>query len=100
VATKTISIDTEAYGRLKARKAEGESFSETIKRLVPKPFDVEKWLGSMAADPVGEEFVAAVEETVAQRRAPQNMKGFHDVSGHDRSGRSAKVKSKSARARR
>jgi predicted CopG family antitoxin/DNA-binding XRE family transcriptional regulator len=73
MATKTISIDTEAYGRLKARKAEGESFSETIKRIVPKPFDVEKWLDSMAADPVGEEFVAAVEETVAQRRSPQNM---------------------------
>jgi predicted CopG family antitoxin len=100
VATKTISVDTEAYGRLKARKARGESFSETIKRLVPKPFDVEKWLDSTAADPVGEEFVAAVEKTIAQRRAPQNMKASNDVSRLHRSGRSAKVKSKSASARR
>ncbi|MDF9743972.1 antitoxin VapB family protein [Natrinema salsiterrestre] len=33
MATKTISLDEEAYERLKARKKEGESFSETIKRL-------------------------------------------------------------------
>ncbi|GAB7017385.1 antitoxin VapB family protein [Halostagnicola bangensis] len=33
MATKTISLDEEAYERLKARKEEGESFSETVKRL-------------------------------------------------------------------
>ncbi|QSG09017.1 antitoxin VapB family protein [Halapricum desulfuricans] len=33
MATKTISLDEEAYERLKARKMEGESFSETVKRL-------------------------------------------------------------------
>ncbi|AHG02255.1 hypothetical protein HALLA_20350 (plasmid) [Halostagnicola larsenii XH-48] len=33
MATKTISLDEEAYERLKARKNEGESFSETVKRL-------------------------------------------------------------------
>jgi len=33
MATKTISLDEEAYERLKARKKEGESFSETVKRL-------------------------------------------------------------------
>ena len=33
MATKTISLDDEAYERLKARKKEGESFSETVKRL-------------------------------------------------------------------
>ncbi|WP_306059119.1 antitoxin VapB family protein [Natronococcus wangiae] len=33
MATKTISLDEEAYERLKAQKKEGESFSETVKRL-------------------------------------------------------------------
>jgi len=33
MATKTISLDEEAYERLNAQKEEGESFSDVIKRL-------------------------------------------------------------------
>ena len=34
MATKTISIDVEAYQRLKSVQKENESFSQTIKRVI------------------------------------------------------------------
>lgn len=33
MVTKTVSLDEEAYERLKAHKREGESFSEVVKRI-------------------------------------------------------------------
>lgn len=33
MGTKTIGLDEEAYARLKAEKREGESFSDTVKRI-------------------------------------------------------------------
>jgi predicted CopG family antitoxin len=39
MATKKITIDMEAYRRLKAVQQTDESFSQTIKRVVPKPID-------------------------------------------------------------
>jgi hypothetical protein len=36
VTTKTISLDLEAYDRLRAAKRRDESFSKVVKRLVPR----------------------------------------------------------------
>lgn len=67
MATKTISVDVEAYERLKNARRKNESFSQVIKRVVPVPFDFEAWIKSMEAEPFPDDFVAAVEEQIANR---------------------------------
>src|SRR5688572_22400103 len=74
MATKTISIDIEAYDRLKSVQKANESFSQTIKRVVRKPVDVGAWLRAIEKNPLSPEAVAAVEEQIAQRRAPWNTR--------------------------
>lgn len=64
----TIVIDDEAYHRLVTAKREEESLSQTIKRVVPPPLDVEAWLKKLESDPASDEFVAAVEQQVANRQ--------------------------------
>lgn len=68
MATKTITIDLDAYRRLKKAKKGTESFSEAIKRIVQPPFDFEAWQRLVQAHPLSDQAVAAVEEQVAQRR--------------------------------
>lgn len=67
MATKTISLDIEAYERLREAKQPEESFSEAIKRLVPRAFDVEAWLSKLDRDPLDPKTVEAVEQAVAGR---------------------------------
>ncbi len=68
MATRTISIDLEAYGRLKNARQDDESFSQTIKRVVMPPLDVEAWLRRIRRNPLSREMVEAVEEQVRRRR--------------------------------
>jgi predicted CopG family antitoxin len=68
MATKTISIDIEAYRRLAKARQNGESFSEIIKRVVPEPFDLDAWLKRVREAGLSEDTVEAVEQHVATRR--------------------------------
>lgn len=67
---RTISIDLMAYERLVKVKREGESFSEVIKRIVPKPVDLDAWFREMDANPLSRRAVRAIEEAVRRRRSP------------------------------
>ena len=66
MATKTISLDEEAYERLKAHKREGESFSEVVKRLAGERSwrEVAGILSASEAD----ELEAAIEDGRARSR--------------------------------
>jgi predicted CopG family antitoxin len=68
MAVKTISIDIEAYDRLKKLKKANESFSQTIKRVLPQPFDWDAWAKKMGAVDLSRPTTHAIEEHVATRR--------------------------------
>lgn len=68
MATKTITIDMEAYRRLvKARREKDESFSRVIKRLITPPFDLEAYRARLEDVVMSDEAIAAVEQHVAER---------------------------------
>jgi len=69
MATKTISIDMEAYRRLKRARRDTESFSKVIKRTVRPGFDVTAYLDAVDASPMGAAAVKATEAHVVSRRA-------------------------------
>ncbi|GAD53875.1 hypotheical conserved protein [Halarchaeum acidiphilum MH1-52-1] len=66
MATKTISLDEEAYERLKAHKQEGESFSDVVKRIASERSWTE--VAGELSDTESEELEALVEQGRSQSR--------------------------------
>jgi predicted CopG family antitoxin len=65
---KTITLDTEAYNRLKRLRQPNESFSDTVKRVVKEPFDLPAWLKTLRKNALSNRALDAVDEMAAQRR--------------------------------
>jgi|SRR6266508_2489494 len=86
MATKTITIDIEAYRRLKTVQRENESFSQTIKRVVPKPVSTEELIRFFrrAGSQLSEGFFEGVESAVAARDSQGDRERVNGMLGHNR----------------
>ena len=73
--TKTIEIDLEAYKRLEAARRNGESFSDTLKRVIWDPAAFAAMVDRLGRDPLSDVAIAAVEQAVADRDKPSRRPG-------------------------
>ncbi len=72
MATKTITIDLEAYERLRSVRRENESFSQAIKRVVKPPPDYAALRKRLDGLSLSEKAADAIEEQIRNRQRPSN----------------------------
>ena len=85
MATKTITIDMEAYGRLKTVQHENESFSQTIKRVIPRPISTKDLIALFrhAGSQLSEGFYQGVEAALDARNLSGDKERIDGVLGHN-----------------
>jgi predicted CopG family antitoxin len=74
MATKTISIDLEAYERLRGARQDNESFSQTIKRVVRPQLDFEAFRKQLEGLSLSDKAVEAIEEHIVERHRPSRRR--------------------------
>lgn len=76
VATRTITLELDAYERLRASKRPGESFSEVVRRAVfPETPPIGKELLEYyrsGGSGVSQSYLDAVEQSAGQDKVPDN----------------------------
>lgn len=100
MATKTISIDLEAYERLSRARQDQESFSQVIKRIVPRRESVDSWLRKLREEPLSDDVAAAVDEIVKGRLARSSDRGGESSERKRTAASKAKRSGGARRARR
>lgn len=68
MATKTITIDLEAYEALRRRKAKGESFSEVIKKHFARGATGRELRAVVEGLGLSDETLEALDELIEERR--------------------------------
>lgn len=68
MATKTITIDLEAYEALRRRKAKGESFSDVIKKHFARGATGAELRTALEGFELGDDTLAAIERLIEERR--------------------------------